>query len=82
MLPRDLIEDRGLGIERSDKVVVVQVTSRHQHERSEKVALYKNLCEELERACGISPSDVVVTIFDISDDSWSLGLGRVGLDAA
>jgi hypothetical protein len=31
MLPRDLIEDRGLGIERSDKVVVVQVTSRHQH---------------------------------------------------
>jgi hypothetical protein len=30
---------------------------------------------------GISPSDVVVTIFDISDDSWSLGLGRV-LDAA
>src|SRR5260370_34855481 len=34
-----VIEDSGLGIERSDKVVVVQVTSRHQHERSEKVAL-------------------------------------------
>ena len=49
--------------------------------RVEKVAFYKNLTEELERACGISPSDVVVTIFDISDDSWSLGLGRV-LDAA
>jgi hypothetical protein len=74
-----IIEDRGLGIERSDKVVVVQVTSRHQHERSEKVAFYKNLCEELERACGISPSDVVVTIFDISDDGWSLGLGRAQL---
>ena len=55
--------------------------SRPQHEKGEKVAFYKNLTEELERACGISPSDVVVTIFDISDDSWSLGLGRV-LDAA
>jgi phenylpyruvate tautomerase PptA (4-oxalocrotonate tautomerase family) len=71
-----IILDRGLGIERSDKVVVVQVTSTHQHERSEKLAFYKNLCEELERACGISPSDVMVTIFDISDDGWSLGLGR------
>jgi phenylpyruvate tautomerase PptA (4-oxalocrotonate tautomerase family) len=60
---------------------LVQVTSRPQHEKGEKVAFYKNLTEELERACGISPSDVVVTIFDISDDSWSLGLGRV-LDAA
>ena len=74
-----IIEDRGLGIERSDKIVVVQVTSRPQHEKGEKVAFYKNLTEELERACGISPSDVVVTIFDISDDSWSLGLGRAQL---
>ena len=74
-----IIEDRGLGIERTDKVVVVQVTSRHQHERNEKVAFYKILCEELERACGISSSDVVVTIFDISDDGWSLGLGRAQL---
>jgi tautomerase-like protein len=49
-----IIEDRGLGIERSDKIVVVQVTSRHQHGSSEKVAFYKNLCEELKRACGVS----------------------------
>jgi len=33
-----IIEDRGLGIERSDKVVVVEVTSRHEHERSERRA--------------------------------------------
>ena len=70
-----IIENRGLGIERSDKVVVVQVTSRQQHERGEKVAFYKNLCEELERACGISSSDVVVTISDISNDGFSLELG-------
>jgi phenylpyruvate tautomerase PptA (4-oxalocrotonate tautomerase family) len=71
-----IILDRGLGIERSDKVVVAQVTSTHQHEKSQNVAFYTKLCEELERVCGISPSDVVVTIFDIGDDGWSLGLGR------
>ena len=31
-----IIEDEELGIERSDKVVVVQVTSRHQHERTRR----------------------------------------------
>jgi hypothetical protein len=71
-----IIEDLGLGIERSDRVVVVQVTSRPEHEKGEKLAFYKNLCEELERACGISPSDVVVSIVEISDESFSFGLGR------
>jgi exoribonuclease R len=44
---RIMIEDTGLGIERSDKVVVVQVISRPR-KKKEKVAFYQNLCEELE----------------------------------
>ena len=39
-----IIEDRGLGIERSDKVVVVQVTSRHQHERSARRSRSTRTC--------------------------------------
>src|SRR6185437_12587452 len=39
------VEDTGLGIERSDKVVVVQVISRPR-KKKEKVAFYQNLCEE------------------------------------
>ena len=42
----------------------------------EKVAFYKSLCEELERACGIAPSDVMVSIVENSDEDWSFGLGR------
>src|SRR5260370_14747957 len=55
-----IILDRGLGIERTDKVVVVQVISRPQHAAGEKAALYNNLTEELERAYSIRPSAVRV----------------------
>lgn len=70
-----IIEDTGLGIERSDKVVVVQVTSRPR-KKKEKLEFYRSLCEELKRACDIASSDVVVSIVENSDEDWSFGLGR------
>jgi phenylpyruvate tautomerase PptA (4-oxalocrotonate tautomerase family) len=70
-----IVEDTGLGIERSDKLVVVQVISRVR-KKKEKVAFYQSLCEELERACGIARSDVVVAIVENSDEDWSFGVGR------
>lgn len=70
-----IIEDTGLGLERSDKAVLLQVTSRPR-KKEEKEAFYRILCEELERACGIAPSDVVVSIVENSDEDWSFGMGR------
>ena len=32
--------------------------------------------EELERSCGIAPSDLVVSIIENTDEDWSFGLGR------
>jgi len=72
---RMIVEDTGLGIPRSDKVVFLQMTSRPR-KREQKEAFYRLLCEELERACGIAPSDVVVSIVENSDEDWSFGLGR------
>lgn len=72
---RMIVEDTGLGIERTDKVVVVQVISRPRT-REKKEAFYRLLCEELERACGIAPSDVMVSIVENTDEDWSFGLGR------
>ncbi len=70
-----IVEDTGLGIERTDKVVVVQVTSRPRT-REQKETFYRLLCEELERSCGIAPSDVMVSIVENTDEDWSFGLGR------
>jgi phenylpyruvate tautomerase PptA (4-oxalocrotonate tautomerase family) len=72
---RLIVEDTGLGLERSDQVVVVQVTSRPR-KKKEKIAFYRTLCEELELACGIAPADVMVSIVENSDEDWSFGLGR------
>lgn len=71
-----IVEDTGLGIARTDKVVFLQVTSRPR-KREQKEAFYRLLCEELEKACGIAPSDVVVSIVENSDADWSFGQGRV-----
>lgn len=70
-----VIEDTGLGIARSDKLVVVQVTTRRR-KKKQKEAFYRLLCEEPERACGIPPTDVVVTMVENRDEDWSFGLGR------
>ncbi len=70
-----LIEDTGLGIPRTDKVVFLQVTSRPRG-REAKEAFYRGLAEELQKSCGLAPSDLVVSIVENADEDWSFGLGR------
>jgi hypothetical protein len=70
-----IIEDTGLNIPRTDKVVFLQVTSRPRR-REAKEAFYKLLADELEKSCGLAPSDLVVSIVENTDEDWSFGLGR------
>lgn len=70
-----VVQDTGLGLERTDAVVLVQVTSRRR-ERAAKEALYRLLAEQLERRCGVAPTDLVVSVVDNGDEDWSFGLGR------
>jgi phenylpyruvate tautomerase PptA (4-oxalocrotonate tautomerase family) len=72
---RLVIEDTGLGIPRTDKVVLVQVISRPRG-REAKENFYKLLAEELEESCSIAASDIVVSIVENTDEDWSFGLGR------
>ena len=69
------VEDTGLGIPRTDGVVMVQVTTRPRT-RLEKQNFYELLCRELNRCCGVKPSDVVVAITQNADEDWSFGYGR------
>lgn len=70
-----IVEDTGLGIARTEKFVLVQVASRPR-KRKQKEAFYRLLTEELERSCGIPPSDVMVSIVENGDEHWSFGHGR------
>jgi len=72
---RMIVEDTGLGIERTLNMLVLQVTTRPRS-RVMKQAFYKSLVEKLEAACGIAPSDVLVTFVTNTDEDWSFGFGR------
>ena len=69
------IEDTGLGIPRTERIVVVQVSTRSRS-RFEKQNFYELLCQELLRRCGVKASDVVVSITQNADEDWSFGYGR------
>ena len=69
------IEDTGLGIPHTERIVMVQVTTRPQS-RFEKQNFYELLCQELLRRCGVKASDVVVSITQNADEDWSFGYGR------
>jgi phenylpyruvate tautomerase PptA (4-oxalocrotonate tautomerase family) len=74
--PGQLIcEDTGLGIERIDDLVVLQV---YQQGRSEeqKRALYAGLARRLEEVTGLAPSDLIVSVIGNSREDWSFGMGR------
>ena len=70
-----IVEDTGLGIERTKNVVVVTITSRPRSEEA-KQRFYQELCRELKQSCQIEPSDVVVSIVTNTDTDWSFGNGN------
>jgi phenylpyruvate tautomerase PptA (4-oxalocrotonate tautomerase family) len=70
-----IIEDTGLGIPRTESIVMLQVTTRPRSQ-FEKRNFYELLCQELLRRCGIKASDVVVSITQNTDEDWSFGYGR------
>jgi phenylpyruvate tautomerase PptA (4-oxalocrotonate tautomerase family) len=72
---RARFEDTGLDIPRSDKFVLVQISTQR-HPTEQKTAFYQKLCAELERSCGIKPTDVMVSIVENTHADWSFGLGR------
>jgi hypothetical protein len=72
---RIVVEDTGLGFVRSDRVLLLQVTSRPRS-REMKENFYRLLVERLASRCGIPPDDVIVNFVTNADEDWSFGAGR------
>jgi hypothetical protein len=58
---RLIVQDSGLGIPRSDRIVVLSISSRPRSDES-KVVFYAELCRALKERCAIEPTDVMVSI--------------------
>ncbi|CAI2530330.1 4-oxalocrotonate tautomerase family enzyme [Serratia liquefaciens] len=69
-----VIEDTGLNLTRTRKLVVVRViTSPRPEEQKQK--FYAELSRELKESCGIEGSDLMVSITTNSKGDWSFGNG-------
>jgi phenylpyruvate tautomerase PptA (4-oxalocrotonate tautomerase family) len=74
--PGQLIcEDTGLGLERTDDLVVLQVFQQGRSEE-QKRALYAELAARLDEVAGLAPGDLIVSVVGNTREDWSFGLGR------
>ncbi len=74
--PGQLIcEDTGLGFERTDDLVVIQVFQQGR-DAEQKRALYAALAGRLEAGHGLAPTDLVVSVTANEREDWSFGMGR------
>jgi hypothetical protein len=67
--------DTGLNIDRTDKLIILQLTSRPR-EKALKVEFYRVLAERLSSSCGVGPNDLVINFVINADEDWSFGMGR------
>ena len=72
---RMIMEDTGLDIPRTARFIFIQITTRPRT-REMKEQFYRLAVEEIEKRCGIPPSDVMINFITVTDEDWSFGHGR------
>jgi phenylpyruvate tautomerase PptA (4-oxalocrotonate tautomerase family) len=72
---RMFLEDTGLGFERSERQLVIQVTQQGRT-AEQKQALYAALAARLGERTGLRPEDLVVSVVESQREDWSFGFGR------
>ena len=65
-----------LGIDRSSDIVFIQITLNGGRTVEQKKALYAKIASNLTDDPGIRPEDLVITLYEVSPEDWSLGNGQ------
>src|SRR5580704_2199490 len=60
-----------LGIERSDGIVMIQITISEGRSVELKQALYKSIAQRLRDELGVRPEDVFVNLIEVRKENWS-----------
>lgn len=64
------------GVERSDDLVVIQITLNAGRTVDVKRALYADIAMRLQSAVDLRPDDVLVSLVEVTKENWSFGGGR------
>jgi 4-oxalocrotonate tautomerase len=65
-----------LGIERTDNLVMVQITLSTGRKLAQKRKLFKRMAEILAEKPGLRPNDLMVSLVEVAWDNWSFGNGE------
>jgi 4-oxalocrotonate tautomerase len=73
----DLIYDPSyLGVNRSDDIVIVQITLSAGRKPPQKRKLYQRIVEILTKNPGVRPQDVMINLVETAWENWSFGNGE------
>jgi len=64
-----------LGIERSEKIVLVQIALSTGRKPQQKRALYRRMAEILADSPGVRPQDLLINLVEVAWENWSFGNG-------
>ncbi len=71
-----LVYDPGyLDIQRTDGIVIIQITLNEGRTLERKKAFYKLLAERLHEELGIRMEDVFISLVEVKKENWSFGNG-------
>jgi len=65
-----------LGIDRSDAVLIVQITLSTGRKPQQKRLFYKRAAELLAESPGLRPQDLVINLVEVTWENWSFGNGQ------
>ncbi len=65
-----------LGIERSDKIVLVQITLSGGRKPAQKRKLFQRMAEILAKNPGLRPQDLFINLVEVAWENWSFGNGE------
>ena len=75
--PGNLIFDRNyLDVQRSEKIVIVQITLSAGRKPGQKRALFRRMAELLEKSPGLRKEDLMINLVETSWENWSFGNGE------
>jgi len=64
-----------LGIQRTDDLVIIQITANNTRTVEQKKAFYARLVELLTQKPGLRPEDVFIGLVEVAKENWSFGHG-------
>jgi 4-oxalocrotonate tautomerase len=70
-----LFDANYLGIERTDDLVIIQITWNEGRTVEQRKALYKAIADGLAKSPGVRPQDVFINLVEVKKENWSFGNG-------